>query len=492
MKTHLGKYFEPMLVFAVLAVTAFFSFHKLTEAPTVWYDEGFYSQAAENLALHGIWGLQVNPGEFVSLSALSAGYPLIAPIALAYKIFGVSVISGRVVMALFILALLIASYFLARRLFGVYVSILSTLLLATFPVLYGNGKSILGEVPAFFFMLITLIFFERVFVGKRATEIILAGVFLGVTLASKVTFLLAALPAFVIAIFFYKDLIFRSLRTYILFLIGVLAPMFVWWITQFGAEDTFLSVVRFYINPYSTDIIHSTIFANVSKFFTEIPPAHLLILTAMWVVAIGIRIFRKEKISFSETVMFIFTIFIYLIFLKSPGWYRYFFPAQLAAILFAPNAFFTITRELWSYFALPQKIFLHIFIVGAILILSLAQAYQTMFNSFVADYYGSTKTLEMENYFARAPRDLSYFIYNVPEVVVFLPSANYYQYTRAHENQVIGKEEINKISQGVPDRVIVYDGAYRKHETDFLSYIPKEIVSKYVILTRAISTENHE
>lgn len=491
-KTYGRKYLELIFILAILTVAFLFSSYKLTEAPTVWYDEGFYSQAAENLALHGVWGVQVGPGEFVSLSALSAGYPLIVPVAFSYKIFGASVLSGRAVMVFFIIAFLVASYFFVRRLFGVSTAILSTLLLVTFPVLYGNGKSILGEVPAFLFMLLALIFFERVLNSKRTPEIILTGFLLGVTMASKVTFLLGGLPAFLLALFFYQGRITYSIRTAILFLTGFLISMLVWVLTQFGPEDTISSVIGFYTNPYSTDMTHSGLLANATKFFTETSPAYLFVLTTAWVTSLGIRLFHREKISFSEATMFLFTMFIYLVFLKSPGWYRYFFPAQLAVLLFTPHAFFTIARELWSRFTFLSKMSLRAVILGIIVLLSSIQAYQTLFSSFVADYYGSSKTSEMENYFSNTPHDRSYFVYNVPEIVVFLPSTNYYQYIRPHENQLIGKEEIIRISQGVPERVIVYGGAYKGHETDFLPYAPEEIVSKYVILTRATSTEDYK
>src|SRR5689334_17644483 len=100
----------PLLVGAIIvAIVA--STYKLSEAPGIWFDEGFYTQMAMNFAEAG-QVLQIAPHEYVSSSYTTVGYPLIAPVALSFKLFGVGVLQGRAVMAAFILLFLISSYVL--------------------------------------------------------------------------------------------------------------------------------------------------------------------------------------------------------------------------------------------------------------------------------------------------------------------------------------------------------------------------------------------
>src|SRR3989344_6546117 len=137
MKSHL-------FVFAFLmGILVFFSCYKLTESPPLWYDEGIYSQAAANGL--GSPSIQVAPGERISTSYLTVGYPLLLPVGLSYRFFGAGVWQGRTVMIVFIVGLGLMAYMLMRRLYSGRVALFSLLLLATFPMLYGNGKTVIGE-----------------------------------------------------------------------------------------------------------------------------------------------------------------------------------------------------------------------------------------------------------------------------------------------------------------------------------------------------------
>ncbi|MFA5830721.1 MAG: glycosyltransferase family 39 protein [Candidatus Paceibacterota bacterium] len=480
-----NKYFEYVGLSAIFLIAGFFSFFHLTEAPAVWYDEGYYTQIARNIALQGVWGIQEAPGIFTSIAGVTAGYPLIAPVALSYKIFGIGVFSGRFVAAMYILAVVLMAYFFVRRLFGVPAALASGILLATFPVLYGGGKSILGEVPAFFFLITALFFFERALELRKKTDIALAGIFLGVMASAKVTFLLAGLPAFGLAVLLYRRRVPCDFASIFAFFAGFLPPFLLWIATQFSKGDTVSSVLKFYFNPYSVGLAISSFSANVLKFFTEVSPLYLLLLTLVWATALFLRFFRRENISFSETVSFIFTLLIYVVFLKSPGWYRYFFPAQLVVFLFAPNAILILFRSISFRFsflkksAVPSVIFLIIF-------LSSSQLYQTFCNSFVAEYYNSKRTALIESYFASNPNDKKYFLYNVPELVIFLPNDNYYQYIiNSHVDQVFGGAELKKIKEGIPDIIILPVAVYKERAQNFALYAESgDIAGRYVVLQK--------
>jgi hypothetical protein len=333
-------------------------------------------------------------------------------------------------------------------------------------------------------MMVALFFFERALEHRKKTDIALSGIFLGVMASAKVTFLLAGLPAFGFAVLLHRRNIPRDTGSIFTFFAGFFSPFFLWIVTQFSATDTIFSVLKFYFDPYSVDPVISNFSGNVLKFFTEISPIYLLFLTLVWFVAIIIRFIRKENIPISETVSFIFTLLIYIVFLKSPGWYRYFFPAQLVVFLFAPNAILILFRALSLRFSFSEKNALSL-AVSFFIVLSSAQFYQTLRSSFVASYYHSARTAQIESYFASAPNDKTYFLYNVPELVIFLPNDNYYQYSSPHVEQVFGGAELEKIKEGIPDIIVLSTAVYKGHEQNFARYTEKDaIAGRYVVLQK--------
>ena len=70
------------------------SFYNLANYPTIWWDEGIFSEAAANLVQHGRYAFTVqSPNQLNDLDfRISAGPAVILPVALAYKLFGVSLL----------------------------------------------------------------------------------------------------------------------------------------------------------------------------------------------------------------------------------------------------------------------------------------------------------------------------------------------------------------------------------------------------------------
>jgi hypothetical protein len=83
----------------VLAVVIFCSFYNLSYCPTVWWDEAIFSETAANLSQKGRYAFTIqSPDKLNDFDyRISSGPVLIVPVALAYRMFGVSVWSGRLV-----------------------------------------------------------------------------------------------------------------------------------------------------------------------------------------------------------------------------------------------------------------------------------------------------------------------------------------------------------------------------------------------------------
>jgi 4-amino-4-deoxy-L-arabinose transferase-like glycosyltransferase len=89
--------------------------------PPLWWDEGWTLSVVRNWVERGHYGRLLD-GEPAS-PGLAASFPVIAPIALSFRLFGVGVWQGRLVGVLFTLGALALIYYLACRLYDRSVAI---------------------------------------------------------------------------------------------------------------------------------------------------------------------------------------------------------------------------------------------------------------------------------------------------------------------------------------------------------------------------------
>jgi len=151
-KKYLSRKFRTIFLIFLSLLGLFLATYKLTESPAVWFDEGVSVQTAMNLATAKTPGMQVEPGVIINATRfMTTGFPLIYPLSFSFKFFGVGMLQARIVMVIFLIGLILIAYLLVKKMFGFRTAVLSSLLLVSFPVLYGNGKNVLGEVPGLFF-----------------------------------------------------------------------------------------------------------------------------------------------------------------------------------------------------------------------------------------------------------------------------------------------------------------------------------------------------
>ena len=480
------------LFFAILfGIALFFATYHLTESPSVWYDEGFYLQSAANLAQYGQAGLRLSP-DFIEPSSkfISVGYPLIYPLALTFSVFGVEVVYGRALMVIFILGFLTVSYLFARRMFGGTCALLSLALLATFPPLYGNGKSVLGEVPGLFYLVSFFIFFTlaRTASTRRYWWLAVAGFTAGLCVATKPTFILL-LPAIAAGVFLewrrgnitVKDLCVAAS-------VGVL-PIVYWMATQFQTGDSLGTILGEYANPYQIENLSAIIVQNLGRLFTDIGGLFLVVLMGIWTSALLIRIRNKRRVSSEEVIAFVFSLLTIAAYARTAGWYRYLFEAQTMALLFLPitlgvlwgalsERMAMLLPRLASFIPKPQRLVLLVGISLAVL-----GGYQILFDSWVAEAYQSHKTAFWEEYFRTLPPDRTLFFYDVPEVA-FFASRDYYQYI-SPSGWPIGKEQLVVIEKGMPDIIVVRSDAYSgMKDILFKSYEIEQTAYKYSLLKK--------
>ncbi len=470
-------------VSAFFLFAAFFSLYKLTESPPVWYDEGIYTQLGMNVASYGVSGLRLDPTAITKVPQLTVGYPLIYPLALVFKLFGQGILQARLLMVAFLMAFVVAGYALVRKIYGPTLGLMALGLLATFGPLYGNGKSVLGEVPGLLFVALSILCFEaRKSAGRYSgVYLVLSGLTAGLAAATKPYFLVfpVAIAIAVIVEYVRKSIRIKDIS---ILAISAIVPIAIWLALQFGsaqAGDTFSR----YVNPYRYGSLTSVILENIRGLVAGIGPLYLLAMMGVWTLSFWLAWKKRVRISMMEIAAYSFVIISFLAFLRTSGMYRYIFPAQAISILFFAPAAARILG-LWdnrlTAFVKRWKL-LHV----TVLLLIVFGAYQVRFDSWVAQAYGSSKTAEWQAHFASMASSTAEFFYDAPEVAIFKKDPNYFQLIVPGPGLTIGEANLDALKKGVPNEVVIATVKLPDLGTTTLKkYTHAEQFYKYTILTR--------
>src|SRR3989344_1653252 len=246
-------------------------------------------------------------------------------------------------MVMFIIAFFLSAVYLVNLLFGARFALWSAFLIASFPMLYGIGKSVLGEVPGllfFFLTLIALVYLQRS-EYRSLSAYAVGAITAGLCVVTKPIFILL-LPALALVWFLYRKSIpvrRSGVALAVLVFITVLVP---WFLLQFGTNDSLANVLTFYANPYEVTDLTTTVFTNLLLFVTDVTPFYALVVFALWGCSMLVRRRSGESVSPAESVGLVFAALVMLAFLRLPGWYRYLFPAIMAGLPFMPYALWRV------------------------------------------------------------------------------------------------------------------------------------------------------
>jgi hypothetical protein len=344
MNTSWSQFFskhERVLFIAVSSVTVIFllfaSLWRLSASPATWFDEGINLGIAKSLVITGVYSLPIAPERHVLERSflITTNYPVLLPVALSISLFGSSLAVARIPQVIYLLLFCLLSFSIVLKVYGSrWAALLSVLLIATFAPFYANGKAVLGEVPGLVFFLGALLVLPS---GKDTKRLLLAGLLLGLSAATK-PFYLIVLGAVAVSevIFFWKQKKILVTRSALLF-VGILVPLIAWVATIIHplTVSTFWSTIGYYSNSYAATNVFNQVGSNFFRFFTESTPIHFLILALAGAFFILQR-FKRGLLTEPEMAIGIFVVLTVGWYLKTPGWYRYFFPAHLLLFLFFP------------------------------------------------------------------------------------------------------------------------------------------------------------
>jgi hypothetical protein len=176
------------------------SFYNLANYPAIWWDEAIFSESAANLVQHGRYAFTVqSPNQLNDLDfRISVGPAVILPVALAYKLFGVNLLSGRLVAGAYLVFTFLALFLGARRLWGPVTALLAVALAFLGTDVFYWGRSVLGDIPALGLFLCATGFLIRGLESPSRWPLFWGGIFLGIAFNAKEFYALACLPPLVL------------------------------------------------------------------------------------------------------------------------------------------------------------------------------------------------------------------------------------------------------------------------------------------------------
>lgn len=431
-----------ILLLIVVSIFVYLLFYGFPDSPSPWFDEGINLGIAKSWAEHGIFSLQIGPNEFVKERSLliTTNYPLLVFVALSFKLFGVGLWQAKVVMILFLSTFVVLFYFLTCKYYGKNSALVSLVLLITFLPFFGNGKSVLGEVPGLTYFLSALLILDK----KKRWQVFVSGLLFGLAAATKPVFLLLVISmAFFEFLWAVRNKIY-NFEYWLWFGCGIAIPLIIWLHTIFPdiASLRFLfETINLYNNPYNTS---GVILFNLLRFVTESTPIHFALLLIIFILSkICIKPVFINKV---EAILLIFIILVFLFFLKTVGWYRYLFPAQLLLFILFPNALLRLLNNF-----LKKS---HIKILYPIIIMFLLTAQTTNLSLNIKDkfYYDPSSRLFAEEVNKLIKKEKKVLVVNIPEIAFLLKSDLVYQYLRNSPHSIVGYDLLK--SSQFPDYIV--------------------------------------
>lgn len=331
------------ILIAVLMVFTAMLLYGFPDSSGPWFDEGINLGIAKSWVQHGVYSMQIGPDAFVEERSLliTTNYPLLGFIALAFKLLGVGLAQAKFVMIGFLIVFVFLFFKLIKKHYGSEAALIGLIILVTFSPLYGNGKSALGEIPGLTYFLLGLLWLDK----RKPVQIFITGLWFGLAAATKSLYILFLMSVLVGEIWFAIKNKKIDYRRWLLLAFGAIIPLLILIFTLLPKEatiDFFQKTLQLYANPYK---VENTIGINLKRFFTESTPLHFALL---WLTFLIVKAFRRFRpLTIFEVIITTFITLNVVFYLKTVGWYRYFFPAHILAILLFPGALLEV-RQHWN------------------------------------------------------------------------------------------------------------------------------------------------
>lgn len=420
----------------------------------VGFDDSYNIQVSKNLA---------QTGEYMTDFAkfdreITTGFPVLVPIALFFKVFSIGVIQERAVMVLFFLGLVAILIKLPVEL-GVLDSRKAklTLVLSVFIWLFTvqnffqQAYNAIGEFPALFFFALSCLYFQKYFKTHKLKNVILSGIFLGLTLSTKYI-MVTAVAALFFSMFLYVVGSKKDFKGLILLITVTLIPEFIFQIYRLFSSgiDQFtkdsISTYSHYAglnSNFNQAVYPNRLLAHIntltSNGFQSILPVSILILLLCLIY------FSFKFRSYIMLGLSLFAVFMYSwwFFITQNTWLRHLVTAEMVVgFLFS----LTIIKLTFVFFTSKTKSLAQgIIIVFLCVIMSMTFSREVLLNNFDIGYHlkvaSSQKSLA--NFIILHPDSDYYFpIHNQATEISFLANKKLLQKTPDFNPFLSGKDYI--------------------------------------------------
>ncbi len=339
-----------LMVVGILTVVyfAFVLLYRLDVTPVPFIDEGSFLKVAKNFALHGVYADFSSEGDRYTGAIVSTGPTLILPIALLFKLFGSSLVLGRLVSVAYGLGMLAAFFAVGRSLFNIRMAYAATLLafwVAPLITFQDMTRTVLGEVPGLFFIFAGLWLWLRP--GTRGIPALVGvGVLMGLAAVTKNQYAIFVLPSLLLA--WIADLVWYRRRGIPYFVIpGIVAGIIFGAWTYFVVYLDGAGVRNVAADLASLRAISGTTFFHLESDLTIANIAYVAysmgpLLIPGILVGLLLAVPRDDE-GQRWGIVWLFFVTSVAIFVLSIGWDRYAFPCLFFGALFAARILYALT-----------------------------------------------------------------------------------------------------------------------------------------------------
>jgi len=327
---------RPLLLSILCIVVLFHAFWSpagnFVGTPKYWWDESFAIETARTILEIGRIDVTIAPNTPSDIAvALNAnGFPLTLPLAGIFSIFGISLLVARVYMIFWLIGALVMLFYTIKNFFDWESAWWGTLLVATFAPFYANGKTVTGDMPGIFFFLLGILLIGM---QKKYT---LGGVALGLAFAAKTSLFHMVFPAIAIALVITER--YDAWKPLIRVTLGSSVVVATWLLLLLPFPYSLANLapaIEFYKHPISKTSVLQGLPASANIFFST------TILYVMLLATIALVAFLRKPLLPKEIRIFVvfiasYTLLQSIVFLRSPGWFRYLLGVEilLLALLF--------------------------------------------------------------------------------------------------------------------------------------------------------------
>jgi len=309
--------YDKLFIFLLIAafIIRLIIFIKTMNQP-LWYDEASYLAAAKQWGL----GLHIRDIWYYRRGFL---FPLIYA---AFFKFGLGEISIRFTEVLFSTGFVFVSYFIVRDLFNKKIAIFSSICLTfSWILLFFTGR-ILTDIPASFFIILSLFFFWKCYVMKKGNKFLyLFALFFAFAVLIRMQSLMFAFPFLIMMFIKEKGKMFKNKHLWIS--LGIFAvimlPQAILYTTHYGNPITDILAHYFSVGTKETVGTNPRVLSShIFDYFINLPYIMSIPLLILFLIGVGYflldiilgfdQIFKNEDIQ-KKFFILCWIVFLFLI-----------------------------------------------------------------------------------------------------------------------------------------------------------------------------------